>query len=84
LVEVLGGNTNSPALNQAIQQKAVQIQTMADTIRAGQQKVAEAARSGGNVQAAMQEVVQARAALDKALSTMNPQQAAAVTRAVGL
>lgn len=78
------GAANSPALLASAQQKAAVIESLSAQMQEAQAGVVLAARSGGDVRGAMQQVAQVQAAVTEALAGMNEQQAAKVRAAAGL
>lgn len=86
LAEVIAGPSSSgnPALMAGAQQKAQAIEGLAQQIKAAQAQVATAARSGGDVKAAMDQVAALRAQAIEATANMNPQLAAQVLATAGI
>lgn len=86
LAEVIAGpsSSGSPVLMASAQQKAQVIDGLAQQIKAAQAQVATAARSGGDVRAAMDQVAALRAQAIEATANMNPQLAAQVLATAGI
>lgn len=78
------GAAGSPALMAGAQQKAQVIEGLAQQIKVAQAQVAQAARGGGDVKAAMDQVAALNAQVTQALAGMNEQQAAKVLAAAGI
>lgn len=86
LAEVIAGpsSAGNPALMAGAQQKAQVIEGLAQQIKAAQAQVATAARGGGDVKAAMDQVAALRAQAIEATANMNPQLAAQVLATAGI
>lgn len=86
LAEVIAGpsSAGNPALMAGAQQKAQVIEGLAQQIKAAQAQVATAARAGGDVKAAMDQVAALRAQAIEATANMNPQLAAQVLATAGI
>jgi hypothetical protein len=85
VLAALGGGGNN-AISGIMAQKVPQLQQAAAAIRAAQTEVVQAARSQSPqaTQQATQKVQAAAAQLDALLQDMNPPQAAAVKKALGI
>lgn len=86
VAQILAGPSASPAIVASAQQQAQVIEQAAALVKNAQAKVAQAASRGdqAGIKAAMNEASTAGKKLREMLSSMNPPQAAAVIKAVGL
>lgn len=86
LADVMGANSGDASLNSVLAPRVAAVQQAADAVKASQAAVANAAKSQNAqaVSAATAQSYEAQKALDALLSGWNPQQAAAIRKAVGL
>lgn len=86
LADVMGANSGDASLNSVLAPRVAAVQQAADAVKASQAAVANAGKSQNAqaVSAAIAQSYEAQKALDALLSGWNPQQAAAIRKAVGL